>query len=421
MARPSRGSPRACGPSGSPASSEVQVSTLDRYILRITLAPLAGALGVTLVALLLERVLRLLDLLSESSGRFGFVVQLAANLVPHYLGLTLPAGFFIALFIVVTRLNEGSEIDALLASGVSLSRIVAPYMALAGVLMAISLVLFGFLQPYSRYAYRAVMHAAESAGWSGTAEAQTFFAPDKNLTITADRVDPTGEQLNRVFIRRILPDGREEITTAGMGRLTLHPTGAEVRLELQNGQQFSTAASGAARVLSFTQFALDLPVSGAEKLLRGRGSDARELTLGELVTQAGKPASLIPRGELLGELYARLARSFALLLLPLLALPLGLSAKRGGRAPGIIIAALLLLAFQHMIGLGQSLASSGRANPATAVGLPFVIFAILCIGTFFTSRKRPGETPIGLFAERVGDFIRSLLRLRRGTAAEATT
>ena len=347
MARPSRGSPRACGPSGPPASSEVQVSTLDRYILRITLAPLAGALGVTLVALLLERVLRLLDLLSESSGRFGFVVQLAANLVPHYLGLTLPAGFFIALFIVVTRLNEGSEIDALLASGVSLSRIVAPYMALAGVLMAISLVLFGFLQPYSRYAYRAVMHAAESAGWSGTAEAQTFFAPDKNLTITADRVDPTGEQLNRVFIRRILPDGREEITTAGMGRLTLHPTGAEVRLELQNGQQFSTAASGAARVLSFTQFALDLPVSGAQKLLRGRGSDARELTLGEL--------------------YARLARSFALLLLPLLALPLGLSAKRGGRAPGIIIAALLLLAFQHMIGLGQSLASSGRANPATAV------------------------------------------------------
>ena len=68
------------------------MTLLDRYILRLTLAPLGGALGVTLVALLLERVLRLLDLLSESSGRLGFVVQLAVNLVPHYLGLTLPAG-----------------------------------------------------------------------------------------------------------------------------------------------------------------------------------------------------------------------------------------------------------------------------------------------------------------------------------------
>ena len=36
---------------------------LDGYILRLTLWPLAGALAVTLVALLLERVLRLLDAL----------------------------------------------------------------------------------------------------------------------------------------------------------------------------------------------------------------------------------------------------------------------------------------------------------------------------------------------------------------------
>ena len=399
----------------------MQVSTLDRYILKLTLAPLAGALGVTLVALLLERVLRLIDLLSESSGRFGFVVQLAANLVPHYLGLTLPAGFFIALFIVVTRLNEGSEIDALLASGVSLTRIVAPYMGLAAVLMTISLVLFGFLQPYSRYAYRAVLHAAESAGWSGTAQAQTFFTPDKNLTITADVVDPTGEQLDRVFIRRILPDGREELTTAGMGRLTLHPAGGLVRLELQNGQQFTTSSTGAARVLDFKRFGLDLPVSGAQKLLRDRGSDARELTLTELAARASRPNSLIPRHQLLAELYARLARSFSLPLLPLLALPLGLSAKRGGRAPGIIIAALLLIAFSHMLQLGLSLATSGRAAPEPAIGIPFAVFAVACIGTFITSRKRPGETPIGLFAERVGDFIRSMIRVRRGSTAEATT
>jgi len=106
------------------------VKLIDRYILRLTLWPLAGALGMTLAALLLERILKLLQVLSESSNRFGFVAQLAANLVPHYLGLTLPAAFFIALFVVIARLNEGSEIDALLASGVSLTRVAAPYLAL---------------------------------------------------------------------------------------------------------------------------------------------------------------------------------------------------------------------------------------------------------------------------------------------------
>lgn len=395
------------------------MSLLDRYILRLTIAPLGAALGVTLVALLLERVLRLLDVLSESSGRLGFVVQLAANLVPHYLGLTLPAGFFIALFVVTTRLNEGSEIDALLASGVSLTRIVAPYLALAGVLTLISLVLFGFLQPYSRYAYRAVMHAAATAGWSGQAEPQTFFAPDQNLMMTADMVDATGEQLGRVFIRKTLPDGREQVTTAASGRLVRSLTGSTVRLDLTDGQQFSTAANGAARVLRFKSFGIDLPLTSAEKMLRGRGRDARELTLGELLRQAQRPNSMIPPQELLAEFYARLARSFALPLLPLLALPLGLSAKRGGRAPGIIIAGLLLIAFQHTLQLGQSLASSGRAQASVAILVPYGVFAAICLVTFFTSRKRPGETPIGLLAERVGDTIRGLFRSRRDAEAAA--
>jgi lipopolysaccharide export system permease protein len=378
---------------------------IDKYILRLTLWPMLGALGVTLVALLLERVLRLLQLLSESSNRFGFVAELAANLIPHYLGLTLPAAFFIALFVVITRLNEGSEIDALLASGVSLTRIVTPYVALGTVLMVLSLVLFGFLQPYSRYAYRAVLHSAQTAGWSGVAEPQTFFAPDQNLLMTADDVDETGEQLKRVFIRKVLADGREEVTTASSGRLIRNPNGSQVTLELRDGQQFGTSPKGSPRVLGFESFSITLPRSSAEKLLRARGMDARELTLGELARQARSPSPRIPRQTLLAELYARLARSFALPLLPLLAVPLGLAAKRGGRAPGVIIAGLLLISFQHMLQLGQGLATSGRAAALPAVGLPFAIIATICVATFVSSRKRPGQTPVSVLSEWIADAI----------------
>ncbi len=102
------------------------VRLIDRYLLRLLFWPLVGCLGVTVVALLLERILRLLDALSQSSARFGYVAQLAANLVPHYLGLALPVAFFVALFIVISKLSDGSEIDALLASGQSLERIALP-------------------------------------------------------------------------------------------------------------------------------------------------------------------------------------------------------------------------------------------------------------------------------------------------------
>ena len=44
---------------------------IDRYLLRMLTGPLLGCLGVTIAALILERVLRLLDLLSNSNARFG--------------------------------------------------------------------------------------------------------------------------------------------------------------------------------------------------------------------------------------------------------------------------------------------------------------------------------------------------------------
>jgi lipopolysaccharide export system permease protein len=388
------------------------LSLIDRYLLRMAFWPMVGAMGVTLVALLLERILRLLDLLSGSNDRFGFVAQLAVNLVPHYLGLTLPAAFFLALIVVINRMNQASEVDAMLASGVSLTRMAAPYLCLAAALSAVSLLVFGFLQPYSRYAYRAVLHSAQNAGWNGMVPAETILIPSKNLTMTTDEADPAGQRLSRIFIRRITPSGREEITTAGMAELRPTTDGKNVQLVLQNGQQLRFDAEGRPQMLAFKEFTMQLPVTGPARLLRARGGDERELTLFELASQAESGRSAIPRETLKGELYGRLARSLSLPLLPLLGVPLGLAAKRSGRAPGAIVGGLLLLAFHHLLQLGEGLAATGRAPAELAVGGPFVVFALIAFGVFFTSRKRPGETPTSRAMEAIASMI-ARFRARR--------
>lgn len=374
---------------------------------------MVGATGVTIIALLLERTLRLLDMLAASNDRFGFVAQLAVNLVPHYVGLTLPAAFFLALLVVVNRLNQSSEVDAFLAAGVSLTRLAVPYLCLAAALTAVSLLVFGFLQPYSRYAYRAVLHSAQNAGWNGLVPAETILIPSKNLTVTADEADAAGQQLSRVLVRRITEQGREEITTAGMAEVRRMPDGKSVRLELKNGQQLRFNADGRPEVLSFKAFTMQLPLTGPARLLRARGGDERELTLFELARQAGNDNSAIPREALKGELYGRLAKAFVLPLLTLLGVPLGLSAKRSGRAPGMIVGGFLLLAFFHAVQLGQGLAATGRASAELAVGGPFLAFAIIASTVFLTSRKRPGETPVG----RVLEYISSLIARLQPKAA----
>jgi len=393
------------------------LSLVDRYLLRLAFWPMVGAMGVTLIALLLERILRLLDMLAASNDRFGFVAQLAVNLVPHYVGLTLPAAFFLALMVVVNRMNQASEIDALLAAGVSLTRVAAPYLCLAAALTAVSLLVFGFLQPYSRYAYRAVLHSAQNAGWNGLVPAETILIPSKDLTMTTDGADAAGQRLSHVFIRRITDKGKEEVTTAGMAEIRRTPDGKSVKLFMQHGQQLRFNDQGRPEILAFQNFTMQLPVTGPAKLLRARGGDERELTLFELARQAQTGHSMISEAALKGELYGRLAKAFVLPLLTLLGVPLGLAAKRSGRAPGMVVGGVLLLAFFHAVQLGQGLAATGRLSPEIAVGGPFVGMAAIAFTVFLTSLKRPGETPVGRAMEGISAVIGRFKLKRAGSPA----
>lgn len=392
---------------------------IDRYVLKLTAGPMLGCLAVTLVALLLERALRLLDLLSQSSERFGYVVQLTGQLVPHYFGLALPVAFFVALFVVIVRLNDGSEIDALLAGGVSLTRLAAPFVALGVLLSVLSLTIFGYAQPYSRYAYRAVMHAAANAGWNGELQARAFVT-DNNTVMTADQADPTGERLECLFIRRINDAGREEVITAQSAELRVASDGASVTLTLHNGRRTLETGKDTYDILQFDSFVTDAKLAGAAALLRARGGDERELTLGELAAHARSGDSLLPKETLMAELYARLARAAFLPFLPLIAFPLGLAAKRGRRAPGLVLAGILLLAFQHSLQLGQSLAEAGRMPAGLAIWTPFALFTGFGVWMFAGSRDRPGETPISLFIAMISHHSSQVMDMFRARRAGAS-
>lgn len=388
-----------------------RVAMIDRYVLRLTFLPMIACLGVTVISLLLERALRLLDMLSNSADRFGPVLELAANLIPHYLGMALPVAFIIALFLVISRLDDGSEIEALLASGVSLTRLAAPYVALGLALMTVSVVVFGYMQPYSRYAYRAVLHAAVNAGWDGRLHGGAFVS-DGETVMTADMASLEGRRLKGLFIRRPTATG-EEVITAGSARLVAQPDGKQVTVILENGLRIGESKAGKVDTVRFDSFIMETDISGAAALLRARGGDERELTLNELARLATEPDPIVPRRKLLSELYGRFARSLVLPFLPLIALPLGLAAKRGRRTAGLIIAGVLMLAFQHGLQFGEGLADAGKAPPGLAVGIPFLLFTGFCTWMFVGSRRRPGETPVGLFVQELGDGIEKLRGLVR--------
>jgi lipopolysaccharide export system permease protein len=368
---------------------------LDGYLLRMLAMPALGVLGVTLVAFLLDQTLRLINQLEANGAHLSYLFGLVTNLVPYQLGLALPAAFTVAMFIVVARLGDDSELDAILAGGVSFERLAAPLVFVGVVLGIVSLLLVGFLQPYSRYGYRAVLNAATQAGWTAELDPQVFINAGPDFTITADEVDASGRRLKGVFIRRAAPLG-ETIVTADSGALAIQPDNRTTDLRLKGGLILSDTARGE-RLLRFGEFD-DRQMLSNGAALAPRGGDEAELTLPELVGELGRPDTVISKRVLQAELYARLARSLGVPFLPLLALPLAMAVKRGRRTPGMIVGAVVLVAFHHGITLCKSLAASGQVDPLLAIGGLFLVQAGFGVWLFMSSRRRPGETPLtGLF------------------------
>ncbi|WP_374471732.1 LptF/LptG family permease [Phenylobacterium sp.] len=390
------------------------LTNLDRYLLRRAVTPMSAVLISTMVAFLMERLMRSLELLSQTAGGFDLLMRLLTTLLPHYVGLTLPGGFFIGLFVVVHGLNKSSEIDAILASGVSLGRFAAPLVGLGLALMLLSVALFGFLQPYSRYAYHAVLHAAANAGWDGAVRPAAIVSAGPDLVLTADDADSSGHRLKRVFIRTVGPDGREDVIAAASAEVVRAPGARVVTLVLDRGQLVSTTREGRAYVTDFTTFRVRLPTAHAAALLRGRGQEISELTLVELARQGfAAPEPALSRQVALAELFTRTSRALVLPLLPLLAVPLGLSAKRGGAGAAMAIGGLMLFGFETSMVLAQAVVRATSVPAAAAIGAPAGLFGGACVATWIASRRRPGENPVSWLSEQVAAVFAAVGRMLR--------
>ncbi|MDB5968140.1 MAG: hypothetical protein JWQ90_590 [Hydrocarboniphaga sp.] len=384
---------------------------IERYLLRLLWPPLTLSLGVVLLALVLERLLRLFDLVAAGGSALGYVLLMVLNLVPYYLGLALPAAFFASIFMVVARLGEDNELDAMLAAGRSIAELTRPFLLLAVILSVFALYLFGYLQPGSRYRYREVMYEALHSGWNARVQENVFADAGRGFVLTSDKVDGTGRILTNVFIRRKVDD-IDEVTTSDTGHLVPTADGTRLLLRLGAGRIVRESDDGQIEDIHFASGYANDDFSTVTPPFRARGDSERELTFAELWQAMHAVAPPQPYSELAGEFHGRLVRSLSLPLLPLLAFPLGMAAKRGRRAPGVVIACLMLLFLHHGVQLGESLAETGRFPVIPAVWSPFVLFGALSLWLFRGSLNSPGENPVTRAVAAVENLIGGI-HLRR--------
>jgi lipopolysaccharide export system permease protein len=393
---------------------------IDVYILRRVLMPLLAAVGIAMAALLMQRLIHLLDLFANRGSPLSIILKMLGNLVPFYLGIALPAALFIGVLYAGSRLSSDSELDAMRASGMSLLRLIAPVLALAVVLVMISSYLLGWLQPYTRFGYRALVHLVTDTQWDSAIERGAFFTGFGGKTILIGDISDGGRTLSRIFVKDKDDSGRSIIVTAERGDL-LKQSDFSLVLSLHNGVRSETTANGdATRAMTFDQ--LDLPLESiAPDPFRPRGEKESELTFTELIRYYFNTPANLDYEDILAEINFRLVRTISIFFLPFLAFPVGISSRRTSKSLRMIVGVLFLILYYEVLQFGEAWVSKGKIGPSLALWAPCGIFVSCSLWLFWVADRRPGQDPLAhLFdgINSIGNFFQRLLPWRPRKTAE---
>lgn len=339
------------------------IAKLDRYLIRSFLGMFAGLTVLAMALLLLERLIRITELVSGSGNALLSGSLLIANLIPHYLNLALPGAFLISMILTVDRLSRSGEIVALMAAGVSLYRIVRPFMGVALVLAAASLLISGFLQPLSRYSYREIVYNLQHQSVLSVFQEQKFVQYNDRI-IWTDSVQPSSRRLGQTFILETEPDGTRTVLTGRTGLLQESGSG-EWEIILQEGAGASYRESDAPDVYDRIEFGeLIWPVIPDAGQYRERGNDERELFLSELLNPSSTASGEgIAPAVAASAFHDRTSRAALLLVMPLIAILLGLNLGRSARSSGVILGILILLSVQKVLEFTLVQSSEGIIPP----------------------------------------------------------
>jgi lipopolysaccharide export system permease protein len=110
--------------------------------------------------------------------------------------------------------------------------------------------------------------------------------------------------------------------------------------------------------------------------------------MGELVRASREPVPHIDPPEVAAELHGRLVRTLSIPLLPLLGLPLALARRRTHRSYGLAIGLAILIIYNQVVRLGESMVDDGVIGPLLGLWLPFVLFALLAAALFWRAAYR---------------------------------
>ena len=394
---------------------------LTRYILKEMIGPTLLGFGFYTFIILMKSLFDFAEMIIKRSLPLTTVLELLGLSLPHIIVLTIPMSLLFGIMIAIGRLSADSEIIAMRSAGISMGFIYRPVFYFSMAVFFLNLYLMNVVLPRGNRALQSLKAELFTTYVEKEIKPRVFYDEYSNIVLYVNDGDPQG-RWRGVFLSDATEVTDQKIVVARSGHLSLVGPKKQVWLDLQDAEthvfkpakpeRYDLNRNASQRFLLPDKYSTQDTTTQTVRQLR-------EMNVFELREAARATRGVDPVEHRLAqvEIHKKFAIPFACIAFGVVALPLGLTNRRGGKSSGFSLSIAIILVYYVMINNGEDLARSGKVHPALAMwgaNILLTAFGVYLLRRANSDSGYGGQT----VTQRIGRRWKALTRSRVPTAPD---
>ena len=353
--------------------------TLDRYIIRETLAPFGLTLLILTFLLQIPTIMDVAEKLIAKGVNLPTIGRILLTLLPSSLALTIPISLLVGLLMSLGRLSADREAVAMQACGVSLYRILRPVALMAVLATAATAYMMIEAMPRGNQTFRDITFRIIQAKAESDVRPRVFFEEFPNLVLYVRDIPANTRGWRGVFLSDTRNPGEPQLLTADRGHFVLDPASRRVDLVLEDGilHRSKTDTPQQYELQQFESLTVQLDPETVFPR-QGLAKGDNELTIPELRTKARqmREQGLSPHNPIMA-IQRKYTIPVACLVFGLIALGLGVTHRKDGKNSGFVVGIGVVLVYYVLMYLGEALAKGHIVPAEFALWIPNIVLGFV--------------------------------------------
>lgn len=339
----------------------------DRYVLVELLKPFVAGVFAFMIIMVSNTLYIFMEQIVKSNVPVPIVLRMLLYSLPAIIVVTLPVAYMFATLLALGRLGRDSEIIALRACGVSLSRIVAPVIILSLMISGLGYWIQEFVVPWANRQTVEILKEMMKREPIQVIKEKTFLKLDQRF-FYVESIDRNINLLKRLYI---LDQSRSELPQVIAAQ---YATREDSRWVMRNGILHKLEPTGwIDHEIRFKRMELQMEIK--PEMVFSDQADVRSLASGDaarLIDQK-KAQGQDVRQDLM-DYYTKFSLPLATFFTILLAAPIGIMFSKMGNYFGVAISIALVFVWYVTYSIFSSLGKAGTVTPLLAAWVQNLAF-----------------------------------------------